>query len=699
MAIELGKAYVQIMPSAKGITGSIQKAIAPEALNAGKAAGKNIASAISESLSKAGSTLTKSITAPALAATTAVAGLVGALGFKRLVGMDEARAKLKGLGVEGKQLSQVMTDAENAVRGTTHTMADAVNVAAGAIAAGVKEGAELERYIKLVGDAATGAKVPMGEMAQIFNRVQSAGKITREELEMINYRLPGFANALQEHVGAASQDAFYEMLRAGKVSSKDMLEVMEDFAGGMSAAYAETFSGLKDNVLANIGIIGQTLLSGVFEQSKESLAEFLEYLRSDDLKAWAQNTGKVIGDTFTKVIGAVKSTISWWSNLDGSTKKIFGAMAGIAVAIGPVLMVVGKMLGTISTLIGTIGSLSKGLTAIKGGFMAAKAGGVVASGAMAKLGGVIATLLGPVGLIIGAVVGLIALFTVLYQKNEGFRDLVHNAWNTIKETISTVIQTISDFVMEIWGNLVEWWNENNELISQSIQVVWEYIQKFIGVALKTIVPNIKTAWEIIKTATSTVWNVIKIAIDTVLKVVMGLIKAVMQIITGDWKGAWNTIKSTVMTYLTGAKNIIQTLLRGAFNIIVAILNNIKGRFSSIFNGLRNIVSGAFNGVRSAVSNGIRSAYNAVINFISRFKDAGRRIVTSIADGIKGAISTVTDAVYNVAKSIRAFFPFSPPETGPMIDGNEQTKKNANDALIIIEKITNLSLIPVEGLVL
>src|SRR5690606_27818442 len=102
MAIELGKAYVQILPSAKGSSGSIQKAIAPEATAAGKAAGRNIASAISESLSKAGSASTKSITVPAMAAATAVTGLVGALGFKRLVGMDEAQARLKGLGIDRK---------------------------------------------------------------------------------------------------------------------------------------------------------------------------------------------------------------------------------------------------------------------------------------------------------------------------------------------------------------------------------------------------------------------------------------------------------------------------------------------------------------------------------------------------------------------------------------------------------------------
>lgn len=44
MATELGQAYVQIMPSAKGISGSIQSAIGPEADAAGKSAGSLISS-------------------------------------------------------------------------------------------------------------------------------------------------------------------------------------------------------------------------------------------------------------------------------------------------------------------------------------------------------------------------------------------------------------------------------------------------------------------------------------------------------------------------------------------------------------------------------------------------------------------------------------------------------------------------------
>lgn len=54
MAIELGKAFVQIMPSAKGISGSIKKTLGPEAMSAGKPAEKTIASSMAEAIGKVG---------------------------------------------------------------------------------------------------------------------------------------------------------------------------------------------------------------------------------------------------------------------------------------------------------------------------------------------------------------------------------------------------------------------------------------------------------------------------------------------------------------------------------------------------------------------------------------------------------------------------------------------------------------------
>lgn len=714
MAIELGKAYVQILPSAKGISGSIQKAIGSEALTAGKAAGRNIATAISDSLSKAGSTMTKYITTPALAAATAVSGLVGALGFKRLVGMDEARAKLKGLGIEGKQLEIVMESAKNAVTGTTFTMADGASVAAGALAAGVKEGKELERYIKLVGDAAIGANVPIMEMAQIFNRIQGQGKITRTELDMLEYRLPGFSQALMKHVGAGSQEAFFEMVRAGKVSTEDVLDTMEGFAGGMAAAYAETWSGLKDNVLANIGIIGEALLEGLFEDGKKGMAEFLQYLReSEGLKQWARDTGETLRNVFATIVEVIKSAINWWTNLSDGAKAAFLALGIIAVATGPVLLAITKIITTVMTL-------------IKGFGMLKAAAGVV--------GAAIGSISAPVLVVIGVIAGLIALFTTLYHTNENFRNLVQTVWESIKTAISTVIQTVADFVMQVWGSLVEWWNTNGEMIRQAAENVWNVISTVITTVMGVILAIMQTVWPIIQALIVSTWEAIKGVIQGAINVITGIIQFFSALFTGNWSALWDSVKqivtgavqlvwnlvqlwfvgkilklgkalftglrgivtniwNTVKSIFTSGVNTARNVVSSGFNFIRSIIssvmnairsvissiwngirstissvvNGIRNTISRIFNSLRGIVSGAFNGVRSAVSNGMASAFNTVKNFFGRFKDAGKRIVTSIADGIKGAIGKVTDAISNVTQKVRDFLPFSPPKTGPLRD--------------------------------
>lgn len=44
----------------------------------------------------------------------------------------------------------------------------------------------------------------------------------------------------------------------------------------------------------------------------------------------------------------------------------------------------------------------------------------------------------PIGLIIAAIAGLVAIFVILFKKNEGFRNFVLGAWEKIKEVAMAV---------------------------------------------------------------------------------------------------------------------------------------------------------------------------------------------------------------------------------------------------------------------
>ena len=158
MATELGKAYVQIVPSAKGIKGSIEAAIGGEAESAGKSAGGKLSGAIGGALGGIGNILKVGFGA-AVAGVTAASGAVAAFGkeavesyasYEQLVGgvdklYGEASGKLqqyaddayKTAGMSANQYMETATSFSaalvNSLGGDVDKAADMTDVAMRAI--------------------------------------------------------------------------------------------------------------------------------------------------------------------------------------------------------------------------------------------------------------------------------------------------------------------------------------------------------------------------------------------------------------------------------------------------------------------------------------------------------------------------------------------------------------------------------------
>lgn len=307
-----------------------------------------------------GSKMTKGITLPAIGAATAVGGLFAAFGWKRLTGLDSAQAKLKGLGYSAKDVERISKDVEKAIEGGMTTFAEGTDIAAGALAAGVKEGKELQRYIKLVGDAAVGANRPVEEMAQIFNRVEGSGKLMTNELNSIESSMPGFSKAMSKHLRVSSEK-LREMVTDGKVSSKEFLKVMDNFAGDMASEYSKSWDGMVANTKAYIGIIGESFLKGVFEDSKKSLADFIEILKSPEIQRRAEEMGEVARKSFAKMKDSIMEVVDWYQNLDDGQKTMIKRLGMVAIAGGPVLQFTGKLTSGLGTVLQFTGRLSKAI--------------------------------------------------------------------------------------------------------------------------------------------------------------------------------------------------------------------------------------------------------------------------------------------------------------------------------------------------
>lgn len=471
---DLGKAYVQIMPSAKGIAGSIAKTIEPEAVSAGKGAGKSIASNISKTLGSMGKTLTKSITLPIVGAATAASGFLLKGGWDRIVGLDSARAQLEGLGYDLEAVERISNLVNESIQGTVMTMADGVSIAAGALAAGVKEGEELERFIGLVGDAAVGSGRDVSDMAMIFNRVQGMGKLMTQELNMIEDGMPGFSQAMAKHFGVG-QAEFREMVTAGEVSSEDFLNVMDDFAGGMSDAYSKSWRGIFSRVKSNLAILGEYMLEGMFPDAKEALADFLETIREDDIRNWARGIGDTIGETFRNIVQGIKDVVNWWGSLSDGTKDAIKTVGVISVAMGPVLSILSKLIPIITTVIGVVQAVSGAL-----------AGGATAFGAL-KAG--MLAIMGPAGWIVALIAGIVAAGIALYmnwdtikEKASQLGEWLSSVWTSIKTTVTEAVMNVWNSTTTWFGGLPTWFSETwNSIVETVTTWVTNMITKAIEV--------------------------------------------------------------------------------------------------------------------------------------------------------------------------------------------------------------------------
>ena len=266
-------------------------------------------------------------------------------------------------------------------------------------------------------------------------------------------------------------------------------------------------------------------------------------------------------------------------------------------------------------------------------------------------------IIGTAAAIAAAVAAVVVILKYLWETNEGFRNTVTVVWEAISSVINTVVGEISNFIMSIFGTVVTWWTENQELIRSITDAVWNGISAIISAVMTVIGPLIEGEWNNIQIITSTVWEVIKTVVETAINVVLGIIKAVMQIITGDWSGAWETIKSVGETIWNGIASVIGTIFNGIAQLLSNIWNTISTVASTVWNGIKSTLSGIFDGISSSVSSVFNGIRDTISNIWNSIQSTASSIWNGIKDTIGNAINGAKDLVGSAIEAIKGFFNF------------------------------------------
>jgi tape measure domain-containing protein len=202
-----------------------------------------------------------------------IAGIAVGGGISRALNIQDAEAKLRGLGNTTEDISRIMESATAAVTGTAFGLDKAATVAASAVAAGIKPGEELTKYLTLTADAATIAGVSLDEMGSIINKTTTSGKVYTDNLNQLADRGIPIFQWLQDEYGV-SAEKLSEMVSNGEVDAATFRKVIEENIGGAAQASGKTVRGALSNMMAAFSRFGAIFVSGPISAAPTLLTAF-----------------------------------------------------------------------------------------------------------------------------------------------------------------------------------------------------------------------------------------------------------------------------------------------------------------------------------------------------------------------------------------------------------------------------------------
>lgn len=601
--INLGKAYVQIMPSAEGISGKLSSIIDGEADSAGKSGGAKLSSALGGAL-KTGLSVVAGAAATGAAAVSAFAkeAVSSFAQYEQLVGGVEKLYGTAGQGLEQYAAAANKTSSE--VAAEFARMTEAENL--------VKKNAE-EAY-RTVGLSANAYM----ETATSFSAalVNSLGGDTLKAAEMTDVAM----RAMSDNVN---------------VFGSDFASVQNAFQGFAKQNYT-----MLDNLKLGYG--------GTKSEMERLIADANTY------RASIGETADLSIDSFADVVQAIQS-VQEAQNIAGTTNKeamstIEGSAAATKAAWENVITAIGRGEGMKEAFDGLIGSIF---------------GGEEGGGLLNNIIPRIQTTLEGIGDFIATASPLIVeklpplIEGIVPSILEAGITLISALGDGLMQALPTLVPIAFDAIMEISNALID---NLPTILTVGLELIVMLAQG-IAEALPEMVPTIvDCVLMIVETLIDNVDMLIDAAIAIILALAEGLINSLPTLI----EKAPEIVTKLITALIENSPKLIEASIELIVMLAKGLIDNLPKIVEAGVKVVASIVEGVLKSISRAFEVG-QTVVQRIKDGISKLdpKRWGKDLIDSFVQGIKDSIGRVMDAARDVANAVKDFLGFSEPEKGPL----------------------------------
>lgn len=235
----------------------------------------------------------------------------------------------------------------------------------------------------------------------------------------------------------------------------------------------------------------------------------------------------------------------------------------------------------------------------------------------------------PIGIVVVAIVALIAVIVVLWNKSAAFRNFFIGVWKAISAAAGTAWAFIQSAAQAALGVLTGIWRT----IQSVAAAVWAGITAYVRGQIAAMVAVVQGAisavtavWQAISRAATVAWNAVKAAVQAVAAAVVRIwqgipasIAAVWTAITGAARNTWNDIVGFVHTAISG--------ITAAWQSIVGVVQGVWSAISSIVMSALSPITGAIHAIQSAWDStfgAISKGISTVTGWFSKLTGIGKQ---------------------------------------------------------------------------